>query len=106
MSIAAVIPGPRSAAEQEAGIEQAVRADEHRIAMELVDTVIRDLFGVGLTLQRALAQVNGPAAQPVTDAIDGIDRVIRSIRDVVFGLSQPPATGSLVYPRARSWNEG
>jgi signal transduction histidine kinase len=67
--------------------EQAVAADEQRIAIELVDTVIRDLFGVGLTLQSALLHISGPAEQPVTAAIDGIDRIIRTIRHVVFDLA-------------------
>jgi signal transduction histidine kinase len=66
--------------------EQAVAADEQRIAIELVDTVIRDLFGVGLTLQSALPHISGAAAQRVTAAVDGIDRIIRTIRAVVFDL--------------------
>ena len=82
-------PRPRFAADDEAVAAMAVSADEQRIAVELVDTVIRDLFGVGLTLHRALGQASVWAAEPVTEAIDGIDRVIRSIRDVVFGLSRP-----------------
>ncbi len=67
--------------------EQAVAADERRIAIELVDTVIRDLFGVGLTLQGAMPLLGGPAQQRVDMAIDGIDRIIRTIRDVVFDLT-------------------
>ena len=67
--------------------EQAVAADEERIAIELVDTVIRDLFGVGLILESAMPHLGGPAVQPVRSAIVGIDRIIQTIRGVVFDLA-------------------
>ncbi|HLJ99228.1 MAG TPA: hypothetical protein VKU39_04900, partial [Streptosporangiaceae bacterium] len=67
------IPDRRAPVIANRDIERAVAADEQRIAIELVDTVIRDLFGVGLTLQGALPHVSGPAEQRLTTAIDGID---------------------------------
>jgi signal transduction histidine kinase len=67
--------------------EQAVAADEQRIGSELVDTVIRDLFGVGLTLQSALPHVSGVAEERLNAAIDGIDAIILTIRELVFGLA-------------------
>ena len=89
-------------------IEQAVAADEQRIAIELADTVIRDLFGVGLTLHSALPHISGPAEHRVASAIDSIDGIIRTIRTVIFDLapaeligvdrSAPPAGDS---PRER-----
>ena len=91
MTRATMRTGPRVPAIAQTVTERAVAADEQRIAIELVDTVIRDLFGVGLTLHGALPQISGPAKQPVTAAIDGIDRIIRRIRDVVFDLA--PADG-------------
>lgn len=77
-------------------VERAVAADEQRIAIELVGTVIRDLFGVGLTLSSVLPHVARPGEQPLNTAIDDIDRIIRSIRDVVFALETrtPPPTTS------------
>lgn len=81
-----------SAAARLRDIELAVEADEQRIAIALVDTVIRDLFDVGITLYGALPQVQGPAERTVQTAIDDIDRVIRTIREVVFALK--PSTGS------------
>lgn len=69
-----------------ADIERAVVADEQRIAAELVDTIIRDLFGVGLVLEAARADVSGRAEQRLAAAVDGIDGVIRAIRQVVFAL--------------------
>lgn len=70
-------------------IELAVEADEQRIAIELVDTVIRDLFDVAITLYGALPHMQGPAERTVRTAIDDIDRVIRTIREVVFALKPP-----------------
>jgi len=72
--------------------DDAVAADEQRIGSELVDTVIRDLFGVGLTLHGALPHVSGPAEQQLNAAIDGIDRIIVAIRAVVFDLAPPDGT--------------
>jgi signal transduction histidine kinase len=77
---------PKSAGAPTDQVERAVAANEERIAIELVDTVIRDLFGVGLTLQGALQHVAGPGERPLTAAIDEIDRIIRTIRNVVFAL--------------------
>lgn len=91
MNSTATIRGPRARAIASTVTEQAVAADEQRIAIELVDTVIRELFGVGLTLQSALPHISGPGEQPVSAAIDGIDRIIGTIRAVVFDLA--PAEG-------------
>jgi signal transduction histidine kinase len=93
MTRAAMCAEPRAPAIEPTVTEQAVAADELRIAIELVDTVIRDLFGVGLTLHSALPHISGRAEQPVTVAIDGIDRIIRTIRDVVFDLAETQAEG-------------
>jgi hypothetical protein len=65
---------------------QAVQADEERIARELVDTVIRDLYLVGLTLASASQRDGEPQPPRVVEALDGIDHVIRTIRGVVFDL--------------------
>jgi signal transduction histidine kinase len=87
MTRAAMCTEPRAPVIAPSDIEQAVAADEQRIAIELADTVIRDLFGVGLTLQSALAHISGPAEHRVTAAVDGIDRIIGTIRAVVFDLT-------------------
>ena len=87
MNKAATIPGPEVAAIAPTATEQAVAADEQRIGIELVDTVIRDLFGIGLTLQSALPHANGLAEERLNAAIDGIDGIIVTIRAVVFDLA-------------------
>ena len=73
--------------------DDAVAADEQRIGSELVDTVIRDLFGIGLTLHSALPHVSGLAEERLTTAIDGIDRIIVSVRAVVFDLTPTDRKG-------------
>lgn len=87
MNRAAPYPCPRTAAVAPTMTEQAVAADEQRIGIALVDTVIRDLFGVGLTLHSALPHVSGLAEERLEAAIDGIDRIIVTIRAVVFDLA-------------------
>lgn len=64
----------------------AVQADEERIALDLVDTVIRDLYVVGLNLASASQRGGEPQQQCVVDALEGIDQVIQTIRGVVFNL--------------------
>jgi signal transduction histidine kinase len=61
--------------------------DQERIGRDLHDTVIGDLFGVGLSLQSALGAVHDPAtSERIGVAIDQIDRTIARIRTVIFGI--------------------
>ena len=83
-SRAATVPAPEVPAIASDDRERAVAPDEQRIATALADTVIRDLFGLGLALHGTLPHVTGPGQQSLNAAIDGIDHVIRTIRDVVF----------------------
>jgi len=62
------------------GVRRAVAADEQRSAIELVDTVIRDLFRGGLGLHSALPHVSGLAEERLNAAIDGLDGIIVPIR--------------------------
>lgn len=61
-------------------------ADRERVALYLVETVIRDLYGVELRLIGASQRVSEPGQRCVSDALDGIDQVIQTIRRVVFDL--------------------
>ena len=72
--------------------ERAVAAAEQRIGSALAGEVIRDLFGIGLTLEGTWPHVTEAGQPRLTAAIDGIDQVIRTIRDVVFALA--PRTAS------------
>lgn len=62
--------------------------DRERIAKELHDDVIQSLFAEGMALQSALAVVSDPLAitARLEASIENIDRVIRDLRNYIFGL--------------------
>lgn len=69
-----------------------------RIARELHDRVIQQLFGTGLQLQNVLAALPpGRSQSQVDGAIAGVDEAIAQIRRIVFTLSSSrlpgPSTG-------------
>jgi PAS domain S-box-containing protein len=65
----------------------AVLEDRSRIAEALHDSVIRDLFAVGLSLQATADRTEDqPIARRVLDAMAEIDRTIAQIRATVFEL--------------------
>ena len=72
--------------------EEAQRAlladDRRRIARDLHDHVIQQLFGAGLGLQALANSVGpGPAAEGISETIDQLDDAIAQIRTVIFALS-------------------
>jgi signal transduction histidine kinase len=66
----------------------ALLTDRERIAKELHDDVIQSLFAEGMALQSALSFVGDPVAMTkrLEDSIENIDRVIRDLRNYIFGL--------------------
>ena len=75
-------------ADQRATLELEARlADRERIARDLHDTVIQELFGVGLGLQAAAGQCDGPLRDKILDAVDSQDQIIRDIRMAIFGMT-------------------
>ncbi len=90
---ALAVESARSAADRQ---RLAVLEDRTRIAEDLHDLVIQRLFAVGLGLQALSARVGaeGPRER-LTSFIDDIDGTIRSIRQTIFSLQEPPdrATG-------------
>jgi signal transduction histidine kinase len=67
----------------------AVYEDQERIARDLHDSVIQQLFAVGMSLQGVLRLVDdAPAAARIEQAVDDIDASIRSIRSTIFSLGQ------------------
>ncbi len=68
--------------------------ESERIAGGLQDLVIRRLSGTSLVLQSAASRYP-PAARAVSGAVDEIDKAIRELRAVVFGLTAGRATGGL-----------
>jgi signal transduction histidine kinase len=61
--------------------------ERERIAKELHDGVVQSLFAVGMGLQGAAALAQDPAITTrLENAVEDIDRVIRDIRNYIFGL--------------------
>ncbi len=71
--------------------------DQERIARDLHDTVIQQLFATGMSLQATAQRIVEPnIAERVQQSIDTLDRVIRDIRSTVFALrSSTLGRGSL-----------
>src|SRR5262245_1734244 len=61
--------------------------DRERIARELHDGTIQSLFTVGLGLQGTASLMGEPeAARRIQAAVEELDRVIRDLRNYIFGL--------------------
>ncbi|MDX1448335.1 MAG: GAF domain-containing sensor histidine kinase [Acidimicrobiia bacterium] len=65
----------------------ALAEDRERIARDLHDAVIQDLFAVGLNLQATAAQLEDDKLRTrMDDAVDRIDTAIASLRTFIFDL--------------------
>jgi signal transduction histidine kinase len=61
--------------------------ERERIAKELHDGIIQSLFAVGMGLQATALMVGSPEpAARIEDAVGDLDRVIRDLRNYIFGL--------------------
>jgi two-component system, NarL family, sensor histidine kinase DevS len=69
--------------------------DHERIAGDLHDQVIQELFVLGMKLQGQAARSDPATAKWVSGYVDTLDEVIRNIRTSIFGLRQPrqPSAG-------------
>jgi signal transduction histidine kinase len=66
------------------------QAEDHdRIAGDLHDQVIQELFALGMRLQGQAARSDPATAERVNGYVDTLDEVIRNIRTSIFGLQQP-----------------
>jgi signal transduction histidine kinase len=67
--------------------DAAVIADRERIARDLHDTVIQQLYATGMSLTAALRHVIVPEVKDrITQSIDDLDRTMRQIRSTIFAL--------------------
>jgi len=89
--IAAVRDVTDVVAQEERQIDSARRrilAEDHeRIAKDMHDTVIQELFALGMSLQTAVATIPDPEqAARVEAGVNTLDDVIRSIRALIFDI--------------------
>ena len=67
--------------------ELTVLEDRDRIAADLQDKVIQQIFATGLALQGAATLTAEPAVRRrVSASVDDLDQVLRILRDTIFGL--------------------
>jgi signal transduction histidine kinase len=70
----------------------ALNEDRERIARDLHDSIIQDLFAVGLGLQSSVASITGDpdtVRTRVDEAVDRLDDAISSLRRFIFDLRPP-----------------
>ena len=70
--------------------------DRARIARDLHDTVIQEIFGAGLLLQSILGRVQDEIAlNQISDTVEQLDKSISSLRNVIFDLKTAPQQGRI-----------
>jgi PAS domain S-box-containing protein len=89
--IAAIRDDTDAVAAEERQIDSARRrilAEDHeRIAKDMHDTVIQELFALGMSLQAASATIRDPEqAARIESGVNTLDDVIRSIRALIFDI--------------------
>lgn len=70
----------------------ALQADRERIALDLHDSIIQDLFAVGLSLQACSGQVESApdvVRARLGEAVDRLDATILALRRYIFDLHPP-----------------
>lgn len=73
--------------------ELAIVGERERIARDIHDSIIQDLFGMGLGLQGLSMRIEGPGAQDLNRYVDQIDGVITRLRSLIFDLSHVDSAG-------------
>ena len=88
-----------------------VRADQHtldqaedhdRIAGDLHDHVIQELFALGMRLQSHAARSDPATTERVNGYVDTLDEIIKKIRTSIFGLQQRREVPAGLLPRMRA----
>ena len=76
------------------------RVEDHdRIAGDLHDHVIQELFALGMSLQGHAARSNPATAEWINGYTDTLDEVIKKIRTSIFGLQQPSQVPASLHAR-------
>lgn len=79
----------------------AVVEDRQRIARDLHDSVIQDLFAVGLRLQALSVEVDEDVAAGLNSAIDTLDSSVSRLRQYIFELRDAPKPAQNLDERVR-----
>ncbi|MDH3247773.1 MAG: GAF domain-containing protein [Acidimicrobiia bacterium] len=69
--------------------ELAIVGERERIARDIHDSIIQDLFGLGLGLQGLAMRIDARAAHELNATVDKLDDVITQLRSLIFDLSHP-----------------
>ena len=89
----------RKVAERELALARerlALLEDRERIARDLHDTVIQDIFASGLGLQAILSRMNDPElVTRIETTIERLDGSITRLRNIIFDLRRPTEGGQL-----------
>lgn len=86
----------KQAQEQAVAELMALVSERERIARDLHDTAIQELFGAGLTLQAALSAADPRIQERLNEVVEKQDGVIRQIRTAIFGLTARQSSDSLI----------
>jgi signal transduction histidine kinase len=78
-----------------------ILSEHERIGRDLHDTVIQQLFALGMRLQGAQRLADPPVNSRIKEAVDAIDEVIREIRETIFDLNRPEGSDRNVRDRLR-----
>jgi signal transduction histidine kinase len=80
-------------ANQATAHQLAMSEERARIARDLHDHSIQEIFAVGMSLNALAGRVSGPEAEKLMDMVDRLDSAIRSIRGSIFALRRPGDRG-------------
>ncbi len=85
----------------------AVYEDRERIARDLHDLVIQQLFATGMTLESiARRSTQSPEAEKINQAVEDLDRTIKQIRQSIYALTTPENDGVSLRRRVMHEVEG
>jgi signal transduction histidine kinase len=85
----------------------AVYEDRERIARDLHDLVIQQLFATGMTLESlARRDPDSPEAKKISQAVDDLDHTIKQIRQSIYALTTPENEGVSLRRRVMHEVEG
>ena len=67
--------------------------DRERIARDVHDSIIQEIFGVGLTLQAQSQRINSPEVRAsIAESVERLDDTINELRRMIFDLDPPTSS--------------